>query len=306
MTKTLHPIEHKSPKGAPDTVPRDAVNGHAADITQTLQTTLSLDRLIELFSVKLAELVPHCGLRYRNTDLNLEVKYGRQGRHSCTYRLTLGDEPLGKLTLRRSEKFTEAELETVEQLMCNLLYPLRNALLYQDAISLARRDPLTGTSNRAALDDVLRREISHADRHAAKCALLILDIDNFKRVNDRYGHIVGDSALKAVANIARNCIRDGDQLFRYGGEEFVVLMRESTLEGARLLAERIRNNIAMTPCHCSGAELSLTVSIGIAAFTAGDTPLSLFVRADEALYQAKAAGRNRICMRPSPETAKAG
>ena len=305
MTKTLEPIASILAKIPPGLPPPGAVDGSASDIIQTLQTTLSLERLIELFSVKLADLVPHCGMRYRNSDLNMEVRYGRQGRHSCTYKLTLGDEPLGKLTLRRSEKFTEAELETVEQLLCSLLYPLRNALLYHDAISMAHRDPLTGTSNRAALDDVLHREISHADRHSAKCALLILDIDNFKRVNDHYGHIVGDCALKAVANITRNCIRDGDQLFRYGGEEFVVLMRESTLDGARQLAERIRSNIARTPCQCSGAELSLTVSIGIAAFTAGDTPLSLFVRADEALYEAKAAGRNRICVRPPSDTAKA-
>jgi diguanylate cyclase (GGDEF)-like protein len=301
MAKNLYPIESKTSKADHNAQKLDT---GLADVTQALQTTLSLERMIELFSLKLNELVPHSGVRYRNTDLNLEVRHGRQGRHSCTYRLTLGDEPLGKLTLRRSEKFTESELETVERLVCGLLYPLRNALLYQDAISMARRDPLTGTSNRAALDDVLRREISHAGRHGSQCALLMVDIDHFKQVNDRYGHIVGDCALKAVAGITDGTMRDGDQLFRYGGEEFVVLLRETGLRGARRLAERIRSNIAKTPCHCSGAELSLTVSIGISAFAAGDTPLSLFVRADEALFEAKAAGRNQVCARSASQTAE--
>lgn len=272
-------------------------SGHKAlEITQTLQTTLDPERLVELFSAEIGELIPHHGLRYRNDDLDLEVKRGRQARHSCTYKLNIGDEPLGRLSLRRNQKFTEAEIETLEQLLCSLLYPLRNALLYQDALQMAQKDPLTGACNRAALDDMLRRELSHAERHNSSCALIVLDIDHFKSVNDRYGHIIGDCALKAVAHTVQSCIRDGDLLFRYGGEEFVVLMREADLEGAHLLAERMRNNIQHTPCQCSGANIELTISAGISALRKNDSPLSLFARADGALYRAKQSGRNRVCV----------
>ncbi len=262
-------------------------------LTLALQTTLDLERLIRLFSKQLKALVPHAGLRYLNSDIGIDIKTGKQARHSCTYSLPLGDESLGKIALRRSTVFTETELETIEHMLCSLLYPLRNALLYRDALQMAQKDPLTGIGNRAALDEVLRRELSHAGRHQSSCALIMLDIDHFKRVNDQYGHIIGDCALKIVANTAARCIRDGDLLFRYGGEEFVVLMRETGLEGASLLAERIRKNIETTPSHCSGIDIKMTISAGISAYESGDSPLTLFVRADEALYVAKQNGRNQ-------------
>jgi diguanylate cyclase (GGDEF)-like protein len=268
----------------------------AVNLVRSLQTTLDPTRLIELFSQEIDQLIPHNGVRYRNYDLPLEVRLGDHARHSCTYKLNIGDEPLGKLTLRRHEKFSEAEIGVFEQLLYNLLYPLRNALLYQDALQLAQKDPLTGVSNRSALDEILHRELSHARRRHATCAMLVLDIDHFKTINDRYGHIIGDCALKAIAGMANTCKRDGDLLFRYGGEEFVVLMRDTDCEGAQLLAERIRRCIADNPCRCSGAELAMTVSIGVSMLADSDTPESLFARADRALYRAKHNGRNQVCV----------
>jgi diguanylate cyclase (GGDEF)-like protein len=268
----------------------------ALEITQALQTTLDPTRLIELFSLEAATLIHHQGIRYCNLDLDLDLKLGSRARHSCTYKLNLGDEPLGKLTFRRGQKFTKNEIEALEDLLLSLLYPLRNALLYQDALQLAQRDPLTGISNRAALDEFLQREFSHAQRHDCNCALLILDIDHFKSVNDKYGHIIGDCALKAVANMMATCKRDSDHLFRYGGEEFVILMRDTDLDGAQLLAERIRSHIENHPSTCSGAELGLTVSIGVSALREHDSPVSLFARADQAMYNAKKNGRNQVCV----------
>lgn len=283
----------QSPEAGHNAVPLADSSKETLQLIQALQTTLDLERLIEIFSTQLNLLVPHAGLRYLNSDIGIDIKTGQQARHSCTYSLPLGDEPLGKIALRRSTVFTPAELETIENMLCSLLYPLRNALLYHDALQMAQKDPLTGTCNRAALDEVLRRELSHAGRHQSSCALIMLDIDHFKKVNDQYGHIIGDCALKVVANTASRCIRDGDLLFRYGGEEFVVLMRETGLEGASLLAERIRKNIEKTPCHCSGIDIKMTISAGISAFEQGDSPLTLFARADEALYVAKQNGRNQ-------------
>jgi diguanylate cyclase (GGDEF)-like protein len=161
---------------------------------------------------------------------------------------------------------------------------------------MAQRDPLTGIANRSALDDALRREISHAQRQDSSCALLIIDIDHFKAVNDKYGHIIGDSALRALAQRADQCKRDGDLLFRYGGEEFVILLRDTDLSGAQLLAERIRACLASAPCSCAGIDLHLTVSIGVSNLQSGDSPVTLFARADQALYSAKRGGRNQVCV----------
>lgn len=290
-------VPHNRPRPTGDhSVLQNVAARKALEITQSLQSSLDPTRLIEIFSMEVSALIVHQGIRYRNDDLDLDVKLGTQARHSCTYKLNLGDEPLGKLTLRRQQKFNNSEIETLENLLCSLLYPLRNALLYQDAVQLAQKDPLTGICNRAALDDAMRREISHAHRNGARLAMLVMDIDLFKRVNDKYGHIVGDCAIRAIANMAETCKRDGDLLFRYGGEEFVIIMRDTDREGAVLLAERIRDYIETTPCNCSGAKLDLTVSIGLSELQDHDSPVSLFARADQALYSAKRNGRNRVCI----------
>ena len=273
---------------------RELTANKALEITQLLQTSLDPVRLVEMFSMEVGALIVHQGVCYRNDNFDLDLQLGRQAHHSCSYKLNLGDEPLGQLIFRRNQKFSEADFEALEQLLCSLLYPLRNALMYQEALQLAQKDPLTGICNRAALDEMLQRELSHAHRQDSSCALVILDIDHFKAVNDKYGHIVGDCALKAVANMVAKCKRDGDLLFRYGGEEFVVLMRDTGHEGAGLLAERIRRYIEAQPCSCSGVDLNIRVSIGVGVLQKNDSPVSLFARADQALYNAKRHGRNQV------------
>lgn len=299
MNKPLHHIAEllKAPKPSGDrSVLRELTASKAVEITQSLQTSLDPGRLVEMFSMEVGTLIVHQGVRYLNDVLDLDLELGRQAQHSCSYKLKLGDEPLGQLIFRRNQKFSNAEIEALERLLCSLLYPLRNALLYQDALQLAQKDALTGICNRAALDEMMQRELSHAHRQGSSCALIILDIDHFKAVNDKYGHIVGDCALKAVANMMAKCKRDGDLLFRYGGEEFVVLMRDTEMEGAGLLAERIRSYIESHPCSCSGADLNIRVSIGVGVLQKNDSPVSLFTRADQALYSAKRHGRNQVCM----------
>ncbi len=299
MNKPLHQIaDHRgsSQRSADNSVLRRQVAEKSLLITRNLQATLDPTRMIELYSMEIGEIIVHQGMRYRNEDLDLDVKTGRQARHSCSYNLALGDEPLGKLTIRRDKRFSTAEISALEELLISLLYPMRNALLYQDALQLAQKDPLTGICNRAALDEMLQRELSHSRRHGTSCSLLILDIDHFKSINDRYGHIIGDCALKGIASMAAAQMRDGDMLFRYGGEEFVVLMRDTGIKGASLLAERIRRHIEEHPCICSGAEVDITVSLGLSELHGNDTPVSLFARADQALYHAKKNGRNQVCV----------
>ena len=297
MNKPQYCIEElfNLPKPSADrSLLRELTAGKAVEITEILQTSLDPGRLIEMFSMEAGTLIVHQGVRYRNDKLDLDLELGRQARHGCTYRLKLGDEALGQLSFHRARKFSDADAETLERLLSSLLYPLRNALLYQDALQLAQKDPLTGICNRAALDEMMQRELSHAHRQGSSCALIVLDVDHFKAINDKYGHITGDGALKAVVNMVTKCKRDGDILFRYGGEEFVVLMRDTEIEGAAVLAERIRNHIETHPCRCSGTDLNIRVSLGVSALQKNDSPVSLFARADQALYSAKRHGRNQV------------
>jgi diguanylate cyclase (GGDEF)-like protein len=171
---------------------------------------------------------------------------------------------------------------------------------------LALTDPLTGTFNRRIFLELAEKEIARSRRTAMPLALIMLDLDHFKRVNDRYGHLTGDAVLKRFAEIAQSCLRKEDLLVRYGGEEFCVLLPEVSLDRARVLAERIRLATEQAAFKRDGANktISLTVSAGVSRLLDNDADdiAGLVRRADEALYSAKAAGRNRVVAYPENST----
>jgi len=154
-------------------------------------------------------------------------------------------------------------------------------------------DPLTGLYNRRALDDLLT-ELWTA---ASPITMLVADIDHFKKINDNYGHQVGDVVIRQVADVLRKCIRGEDYAVRYGGEEFVVLLPETELAGGMQVAEHIRARVAklrLVRRHDNLAIDAFTISVGVATRQPGDTHESLFKRADEALYLSKSGGRNCV------------
>lgn len=164
---------------------------------------------------------------------------------------------------------------------------------------LAHTDPLTQVLNRRALTVRLASELERARRYDSVLTLLMVDLDHFKKVNDTYGHLVGDEVLREVATLLQNEIRSVDVVARYGGEEFVVVLPETSLVGAMTFAERIREHVAATSFAGSLVDaLQLTCSIGVSSYpsTTINTVDDLFARADEALYRAKADGRNRVCL----------
>lgn len=172
---------------------------------------------------------------------------------------------------------------------------------------LARLDPLTGVSNRRHLMERARHEWGRADRFGLPLALIMLDIDHFKRVNDEYGHAVGDRAICAVATICEDCMREIDIVGRYGGEEFVIVLPGTDLDGARKLGRRLRKRIAETILHDEkGRPFTLTVSLGIAQLGRDATLDRLLALADAALYRAKRAGRNRVAAAPATEMDSTG
>lgn len=179
----------------------------------------------------------------------------------------------------------------------------RRHLLEKALEDASNTDPLTGMANRRHFQHLLQRETSRFLRTSHPCTLLMLDIDHFKRINDTFGHPTGDRAIQALANICSNTSRDVDVLARIGGEEFVILMPETSLDGSAHLAERIRLQVQELKLRSdSGQEFQWTVSIGIASLelpaqTGKDAAAlgeQLMARADAALYYAKGAGRNQV------------
>ena len=259
-----------------------------------LQTTLDYQKLLTVFKKEIAASVLIDGLHFENTDNKINFSLGHQGPHSSSYQLKAQDEKLGEITFYRNTRFREHELANLEALMGTLVYPLRNAIRYRESLDQAFKDPLTGAGNRIALDDNLSREMELAKRHGYDLSLLMLDLDHFKSVNDTYGHLVGDEVLKAVVNTIQKCIRQTDICFRYGGEEFVVLLNNANIGNARLIAERIRMDIADLCIETDKGLLQATVSSGLALLHSEDSFKDLLKRADDALYKAKDTGRNKV------------
>jgi diguanylate cyclase (GGDEF)-like protein len=165
--------------------------------------------------------------------------------------------------------------------------------LYESSV----RDALTGAYNRKHFNERLASEVSYAVRHVTPLALLLLDIDYFKRVNDEHGHLAGDQVLRELAGVIMCTIRAEDMFARYGGEEFAVIARGSDARGAVALAERIRGVAETLAVDFEGLTLRVTISVGVATLScAGGSKNvnALIARADEHLYEAKLHGRNRV------------
>ncbi|MBT2371397.1 GGDEF domain-containing protein [Pseudomonas fluorescens] len=169
---------------------------------------------------------------------------------------------------------------------------------YREHLEVQRQkaliDPLTGLPNRAAWSERLEHEVNAWHQRGNSLSLAMLDLDHFKRINDGYGHLAGDKVLKIIANVLRKRLRPTDFIARFGGEEFVLLMSESSLADALALGETLRAAIEACPFHFKGEPVTITVSIGMAQFQSGERSELALKRADEALYRAKAAGRNQV------------
>jgi len=160
----------------------------------------------------------------------------------------------------------------------------------------ALRDGLTSTFNRRYFVDRLHTEIRFAVRHEKSLALLFVDIDYFKKINDVHGHLAGDEVLAGVARVMTATIRAEDVLARYGGEEFAVICREIDAEGANILAERLRVAVEEHKFEHAGKVIPVTISVGAAVEGKIDDANAFIAAADAAMYEAKRAGRNRVCL----------
>jgi len=163
--------------------------------------------------------------------------------------------------------------------------------LYQELERLAATDKLTETYNRMKYEEIINRELERVRRYGQPLSLIMFDLDHFKEINDRYGHIAGDHTLKGIADIAKEHMRKIDYLFRWGGEEFMIVASETGIGQARSLAERIRKAIED---HSLKGVGKITASFGITQFQEGDTDDTLIKRVDTALYTAKISGRNCV------------
>jgi diguanylate cyclase (GGDEF)-like protein len=261
-----------------------------------LQTSLEAERILKMFFEGAQRLLAIDSLTYEYAASDLNVRLGVHGMHSVSYKLSNEGEFLGSFQFERKKRFSEEELAALESLLVCMLFPMRNALLYRTATQTALRDPLTGAGNRIAMDQTLAREIEVSRRQTQPLSLLMLDIDHFKHVNDTYGHASGDTVLKTLATAIKSQLRNIDHVFRYGGEEFLIVLANTDRDAARQIGERLRQTTHDLVHPLLDDDLELTISLGCSTLLPAESADNLLRRADEALYVAKREGRNRLAM----------
>ena len=269
---------------------RDAIVGFGEALaaihdTELLQQVI-VDTAVEAVGARGGMLVPASGAVIQVGDLS--------GSARLQLPLTAARETFGTLVLVGDDFPTEDRL-TATSFAAHAVVALENARLHRVVERQALVDGLTGLANRRQSEDALVTEISRAERFDSPLTIVLADLDDFKALNDRYGHPAGDAVLRAFAGILEETLRDADLAGRWGGEEFLLLLPGTDASGGMLLAERIRTTLAdraiLTP---DGAAVRVTSSFGLTTHVPGMSEIELVAAADAALYAAKRAGKDRV------------
>ncbi|MEX2137820.1 MAG: diguanylate cyclase [Pirellulales bacterium] len=248
---------------------------HRRDLKRAQQVAKELEKIAE--SVRQHLAAHHASIvEFKDRVFSLGTEQNEPSWHELRKEAESMIKPTMKLATQLASAYDEIRQQTG----------------YLMSFTEVRTDPLTRVSNRRALDEYLASHFALMNRYKLPFSIVIFDIDHFKHINDEQGHAYGDSLLASVARVLADSVRDTDLVTRYGGEEFVVVMPQTMLEGGCIFANRLRERIETT--------LPLTISGGVAAAADGDNSQSLLARADAALYGAKAAGRNRVFFHNGP------
>ncbi|MBK1641565.1 hypothetical protein CKO12_06670 [Chromatium okenii] len=245
---------------------------------QAMSASLELDRVLNTLSRFLYDLVAHSGWEYHHAESGFARAGGKPDRHRLEYALTLNERGMGTLTLMRGRRFSEHDQQRIESLLGLAASALSNALQLHQTNQQLERDPLTGLGNRRALAAQGTQWLADSFRYQHSVSMLVMDLDHFKTVNDRFGHPFGDTMLCGIAETLREMTRTADLCVRLGGDEFVVLLPHSDLTEAVNCAERIRQRVHQLELIApNGAVVQPSISIGVASIQGGtlmSTPLA--------------------------------
>ena len=266
-------------------------NKHGLLLLEQLQTTIDLNKILTIFAREAAKYVDFSGLYFKSRETTQAISGSRQGKTERQFNLKINNKFIGILTYAVNAPISLANYKILTELHQYLLHPIKNAILYHQAMKLARQDALTALGNRRYFDEQLKRAMHHASRHQSKVGLILGDLNKFKKINDTYGHPVGDKVLKHFADALRESSRDSDSLFRFGGDEFAVLVESASEQSLIIIENRIKyavNNDALLSKH------KVSCSLGATFMSHLDNQQSFFERADKALYMAKINNNNNL------------
>ena len=253
-------------------------------LLEQLQTTLELDKLLNIFAMEASKYIDFSGLYFQNSGLKSIVRGSKPGKSERQFELKINDHFLGLLTYAINTPVSLTNYKKLNELHEHLIYPINNAIQYKKAIDLAMQDGLTSLGNRRYFDEQLKRAMHHANRHQKHIGLIVADLNKFKLVNDTFGHHIGDEILINFGIALKSSTRDSDSVFRFGGDEFAIIVEDAGNESLSVIEKRIneaiKNDILLT-------KYQVSCSLGSTFMNRADTESSLFKRADKDLYDNK-------------------
>ncbi len=261
------------------------------NLSERLQVTLEVEAMLEIFANYVMTRVNFASLVFDRPGRRHRISLSEHAQHIYHFPIGVGGERLGELHYHVLLPLAAIQIDKLKRLHRKLAFPLRNAIAHEQLRQQALTDALTGLGNRPAFDAALVRALEQARRTELPLGLLLLDLDNFKQINDNQGHLQGDQVLADFAALLGQCVRITDSTFRLGGDEFVVILHDPHEGAAERIAERLANGIRNHgPLTASG----IGVSLGYSQVRPGDDGRRLFDRADGALYEAKGCGKNQL------------
>jgi two-component system, cell cycle response regulator len=260
-------------------------------LVSQLQTTLEIQQQVNIVSMAAGKVLPLSALTIKTAVGDFAAMGSRPSQHEHRSVLVLNQQCLAELVYHSDHAFTPMVQRELLLLESEWLFALRNALVVCRLQQMALKDTLTGLGNRRFFDDSFDKAVQLAKRHHEPCALILLDLDNFKQVNDTAGHSAGDEVLLASADCLRDTLRSTDSIFRFGGDEFAILLSDQDAQSAELVAHRLIRAINQ---HYLCQQYYVTASAGLAMLTPAQISKQLFANADSALYAAKEAGKSTV------------
>jgi two-component system cell cycle response regulator len=238
-------------------------------LLEQLQTTLDVKQLINIFAIEVAKYLDFSGLYFKHADISATARGSRQAKSERQFELKLNGQFFGIITYAVNMPISIANFKVLTELHDLLINPLNNAVQYHQAMQLAMQDSLTQLGNRRSFDEQIKRTMAQACRRHTRAGLILSDLNKFKAINDNYGHDIGDNVLIQFAEALRQSVRDTDSVFRFGGDEFAIIVADATEQSLAVIEQRIYHAIAF--------------------MNRADNATSFFKRADNALYSQKRA-----------------
>lgn len=257
-------------------------------VLQKLQGRLDIDPLFEVFTRELEKQIDITRLIWEHQEISHIVRRGGASDYRQTFSLKFANTSLGMLQYSTPYKLDDDEITLIHTYHRILAGPLSNAIEYNRVRNMALLDSLTGLNNRTSFEQDLRQSIAMTERNNHGLILMIFDMDNFKQVNDTFGHLDGDKVLRRFSLLLKEAIRASDRCYRLGGDEFAVILTPATKESAQLVNERLK--CLVTKDSLLSAH-NISSSVGCSAYRKGDNNVSMFERADRSMYRNKSRRR---------------